>query len=124
MKPIHLLSDIHLGESFAQIRTMNETYINSTYFKKGHYVEQLAAFTKVFRRDQILIFSSAGAFQSTANVMESIRQFIGVREHDSFYKSLPHGMFRNCDSLLNTIIDLNYLIDDLNHAYCSISYHR
>ena len=124
MKPIHLLSDIHLGESFAQIRTMNETYINSTYFKKGHYVEQLAAFTKVFRRDQILIFSSAGAFQNTANVMESIRQFIGVREHDSFYKSLPHGMFRNCDSLQNAIIDLNYLIDDLNRASCSISFHR
>ena len=99
MKHVPLLSDIHLGETFAQIRTMNETYINSTYFKKGHYVEQLAAFTKVFRRDQILIFSSAGAFQSTANVMESIRQFIGLKEHDSFYKSLPHGMFRNCVTL-------------------------
>ena len=72
---------------------MNESYINSTSFKKGHYVDQLVSFTKVFRRDQILVFSSTGAFQNTANVMENIRQFIGVKEHESFYKSLPHGMF-------------------------------
>lgn len=73
---------------------MNETFDgNSTFFRKGRYVEQLQAFTKIFRRDQIMILSSTGIFKNTQEIMENIRKFIGVREHESFDVPLPHGMY-------------------------------
>ena len=73
---------------------MNETFDgNSTFFRKGRYVEQLQAFTKIFRRDQIMILSSTGIFKNTQAIMENIRKFIGVKEHESFDVPLPHGKY-------------------------------
>lgn len=74
---------------------MNETFDDDedTYFRKGRYIEQLKAFTSVFRRNQILILSSQGMFDDTAHLMESIRKFINVKKDEAFHRPLPHGTY-------------------------------
>ena len=82
-----------MGEPFRSIKTMNETFDDDgAYFKKGRYIEQLKAFTAVFRRNQILILSSQSMFDDTAHLMESIRKFINVKKDETFHRPLPHGM--------------------------------
>ena len=73
---------------------MNETFENGDkFFRKGRYIEQLKAFTSVFRRNQILILSSQQMFEETAHLMESIRKFINVKKDETFHRSLPHGKY-------------------------------
>lgn len=87
-------TDIYLGQKFNEVKTMNETFDgNSTFFRKGRYIEQLQAFTKIFRRDQIMVLSSTGIFKNTQVIMENIRKFIDVKEHESFDVPLPHGKY-------------------------------
>lgn len=81
-----------MGEKFRDIKTMNETFVgNYSIFKKGYYVNQLVAFTNVFKRSQIMVISSVGMYKDTSGMMENIRKFINVEEHDSFLSQLPHG---------------------------------
>ena len=83
---------------------MNETYTsNSTFFRKGRYLEQLQAFTKVFDRKQMLIISSIEIFRDPKNVMEVIRKFIDVPPDASFLKSLPHGKLKS--NLLSIVVE-------------------
>jgi hypothetical protein len=79
------------GVQFSDVKTIQELYrgIESDH-RKGRYLEQLQAFTKVFRRDQILVMSSAAVFQNTPAMVEKIRQFIGVTKDPSLMKSFPH----------------------------------
>jgi hypothetical protein len=87
-----ITTDIFMGEKFSDVKTMNETFVgNYTIFKKGYYVDQLLAFTNVFKRSQIMVISSVGMYKDTAGMMENIRKFINVEEDDSFLGQLPHG---------------------------------
>jgi hypothetical protein len=89
-----IATDIFMGEKFSDVKTMNETFVgNYTIFKKGYYVDQLLAFTNVFKRNQIMVISSVGMYKDTAGVMENIRKFINVEEDDSFLGQLPHGTY-------------------------------
>lgn len=81
-----------MGEKFSDVKTMNETFVgNYTIFKKGYYVDQLLAFTNVFKRSQVMVISSVGMYKDTSGMMENIRKFINVEEDDSFLGQLPHG---------------------------------
>ena len=85
-------TDVYMGQKFRDIQTMNETYRNNaTFFRKGRYLEQLQAFTRVFKRRQIMILSSEGIFKNTTAIMERVRRFIGVNRDETFTRSLPHG---------------------------------
>lgn len=122
-------TDIYLGEKFHEVKTMNETFDgNSTFFRKGRYIEQLQAFTKNFRRDQIMVLSSTGIFKNTQVIMENIRKFIDVKEHESFDVPLPHGkyvirvhsvIFMPL-SLIHAIILINKFLCPLFFVYCLI----
>ena len=95
-----------MGEKFSDVQTMNETFVgNYTLFKKGYYIEQLLAFTDVFKRSQIMVISSVGMYKDTPGMMEAIRKFINVEEDDSFLGQLPHGTRPFvCGCLLNSIL--------------------
>jgi hypothetical protein len=101
-------TDIYRGQKFREVQTMNETYHdNATFFRKGRYLEQLQAFTRVFKRSQIMILSSDGLFKNTTAIMEKIRKFIGVERDETFTRSLPHGERVTCQpSLTLTIASL------------------
>lgn len=83
--------NLHEGVRFSDVKTIQELYRGiASDHRKGRYLEQLVAFTKVFRRDQILVLSSAAVFQNTPAMVEKIRQFIGVTKDSSLLKSFPH----------------------------------
>jgi hypothetical protein len=86
--------DAYAGQSFSEIKTFNETKVSNYYdIKKSYahsYKDQLEAFCKVFRRDQLLVLSSDKLIQNTTEIMERIRKFIDIKTDKSFQKSLPH----------------------------------
>ena len=89
------LTEMHLGQSFDDLKTMNETYASTAiYFERGRYVEQLQAFAKIFRRDQLMVLSSVDTFKNSAVIVERVRRFLNAPPHKSLLRSMPHGMYR------------------------------
>ena len=83
--------NLHEGLKFEDVRTIKELYTGgASDHRKGRYVDQLEAFVKVFRRDQILVLSSAAVFQNTQAMVEKIRQFLDVAKDSSLTKAFPH----------------------------------
>jgi Sulfotransferase domain len=84
-------TDLRVGLKFSDVKTIQELYKGSSSdHRKGRYLEQLEAFVKYFRRNQILIISSVAIFQNTQEIVEKIRAFIDVPRDESFTKPLPH----------------------------------
>ena len=83
--------NLHLGLRFDEIQSIAELYTGSkSDHRKGLYYDQLEAFVKFFRRDQMLVLSSAAIFQNTQSTVERIRQFINMPKDVSLTKSFPH----------------------------------
>lgn len=92
----NLRSQLKKGLKFDQIRTFGEM-TNDSNFKDengldtryGRYVEQLAEFTKVFRRDQLLVLNSHVLFEDVASITRNIYQFINVPDETVHNVALP-----------------------------------
>ena len=96
------LTEMHLGQSFDDLKTMNATYASTAiYFERGRYVEQLQAFTNIFRRDQLMVLSSVDTFKNSAVIVERVRKFLDAPPHKSLLRSMPHGMYRKICSVEN-----------------------
>lgn len=84
------------GTKFDEIRTFMEidheglseriTHIH----RSGRYVEQLAAYMKYFKRDQLLIISSTAIFQNSSKVMDSVAKFLDIEKIDKWNGPFPH----------------------------------
>lgn len=81
----NLRSKLRKGLKFEEIKTFEEMSTESEFkdengqdTRYGRYVEQLLEFTKVFRRDQLLILNSHVLFEDVASLTRNIYQFINV----------------------------------------------
>jgi hypothetical protein len=87
-------TELEGGKLFTDIKTMSERSKNDGSDQNMHimnsYVHQLKKFAAVFKRNQIMVLSSADVFQNTASVMDRIRKFIDVPAHKAFDGKIPH----------------------------------
>jgi Sulfotransferase domain len=86
--------DLFLGASYYDIRTMKEIveYKDAELCDLcgGQYVWQLKELAKVFPRNQIFVLSTSELIRDTVLIMEKVRQFLGISEHKSLRRPLPH----------------------------------
>ena len=72
--------------------------------RSGMYIEQLKAFVKYFRRDQLLVVSSNAIFQNSSKVMDSIAGFLGIEKVDIWNGPFPHDdHLENFQNILDCI---------------------
>ena len=90
-------ADLHTGLRYEEVKTLSEMNTESNFqngdgqdTRRGRYVEQLENFSKYFRRNQVMIISSAAIFKDSIDILERIRKFIGVQPDASFTQQLPH----------------------------------
>ena len=90
-------ADLHSGQRFEDVKTLVEMNEESNFqnadgqdTRRGRYVEQLDNFLKYFRRNQIMVISSAAIFKDSVDILERVRKFIGTAPDASFTQQLPH----------------------------------
>ena len=90
-------ADLHSGQRFEEVKTLTEMNTESNFqnadgqdTRRGRYVEQLENFLKYFRRNQIMIISSAAIFKDSTEILERVRKFVGAQPDPTFTQQLPH----------------------------------
>jgi len=87
--------ELFLGKSFLKTKTMREIRIKEQRFiYGGQYAAQLRHVVEVFRRDQVLVLSTAMLIANTTHVVERILRFLGLppaMDSAVLGRPLPHN---------------------------------
>lgn len=72
-------SEAALLTTLSEIKAYNaKEFRQKSYLTRGVYVDQLARYLQLFKRDQLLIIESKDLFESPINTLEQVWTFLGV----------------------------------------------
>lgn len=121
----HTRASLASGLPFSRLRTFKEDdSIHRARF--GRYVQQLGNFTRLFRRDQILVVNSAEIVRDSVNLMHVVADFLGIEFIPEWNGPFPHDDHLNYPKfkgiikcLLNHVPELDCNFRDELAAYYS-----